>query len=292
MLELLQGPFDKPLPPFEFDVVSRANTPLALGHGSAGTLNGDFYQLGGYNSAGVRLNRVFKYSPISNVWVEVAPCPETFQPQSINFEFNERLVTVNFAGTGFFRYNPFLNNWSVPNTPAFPEAINGTRPFAIYGDKLIVCLFNNTTSIVVYDLKLNKWDLIIPPTPPDGGSVYSHYQNKLYIISRFKNLVALNLDTFTWEELTPIPIAGTTFYGADCFSYNGNIYVVGGWNGSGVNQLCFVYNIKTNTWTQPRSIPESGYTNNVRGINGRFYLLKANSTGGTTSGTPTFTRLN
>lgn len=81
-----------------------------------------------------------------------------------------------------------------------------------------------------------------------------------------------NTQNDEWQRLADIP-ATLSHIEAGIFSFENRIYVAGGETDSGAAQTLFVYDPKTDAWSEFCSLPESLLAPGARVYQGRLYLL-------------------
>ncbi len=142
-----------------------------------------------------------------------------------------------------------------------------------------------TNQFAEYNLASNTWSTLAPVTP--NGNVdmatanYSPINNKVYVMggSNFADNRVYDVAAGTWSTATAMPdvraFAATGYF-------NGNIYVVGGYNTGNITPAftqTWQYNIAANTWTTMTSVPAplgfggAGYTT----LNGKLYVAGGRS---------------
>jgi N-acetylneuraminic acid mutarotase len=224
-----------PTPPVSTTIswATKANAPFKFAEGSAASVGGKFYALGGYDTTSPSwqaTNKVSRYDPTTNTWDARAPMP--LRLTHIGVASDDRFIYVAggyitnsqgiqiFASKSAFKYDTQTNAWtSLPNLPLARGA----------GATVLV----NRTLHFFGGVDLNRVDRT------------DHW--------------TLNLDNVSagWVTKAALPVRKNHLGAA---VVNGKIYAVGGQIGTddatGNQSSVYAFDPSTNTWTAVASLPK------------------------------------
>ena len=226
--------------------IRRSGIPGAVARkrGVAFAINSDvFVALGTYDT-----NDVWRYSPSTNTWTEVAPFPGGARLGAVAFAIgNFGYVGLgNNGGTDFWRYDPSTNKWTAISN--FPINSNQSVGLSSNGKGYVV-ISTESDNFWEYNPAGNTWakkadcsTITLPGEGPATGftidkDVYiyqSHASGVQSLVSRYNTVSA------TWS-LVASPGDMSTVSGETGFAIGGKGYIKNAY-------YTFEYNPSVNTW--------------------------------------------
>jgi len=281
MIELLTIPDRVVIPDPDIQYSQIASAPYAVYHAALGKVNDKLYQISGVNLSNVAVNNVIEYDPTLNRWVNKPPYPHALSVPTA-FGYDGHLYVLGGSGTDFlYRLDPNGGDWV--QMASMPNIAPGDMVHGIYDGKLYAVGNNRSPGIFVYEFKTNTW-VTLPQAVLDDYNTPASVQvgTKLFYLQHM-SFKSYDMATDAFEILPNFQL--TTFYGGDMFFHQGSFYVVGGWNGTGINKNIYQYNTRTRQWkVYLTNVPYARYTNHIEDINGEYYLIGGSLNGGAGGG--------
>lgn len=286
MIEILLSKLDfKSLPMFQFNVVQKASAPLKVYHSNMAVLPGLLFQLAGVDTGNNRVRNCYKYTIATDTWVEIAPLPGVASSSAVAFGYNGYVYYLGGINDfAFYRYDPLNNTWT--NLAAPILSVSGEPVNGIYQGKLYVLGGATRSTAQFYDFATNVWTETaeIEGTAPyqSSASSFCMVGQRLYAVDRVdKVFYWYDVVANQWGRLAPLP--ASVHYGGAMFYYKGRFYLLGGWNGSAVNKIVWVYEPGIG-WAQYTNLSVAQYVHHVQEIDGYYWLLGGSNNGGAGGG--------
>ena len=222
---------------------SKPDLPLGLHHAGAAVVDGALYVVGGFTKSDDTLwnpsDRVFRFNPASETWVERAPLPTARGGLAVTTLQGKLYAISGYDGqqnpAAVEVYDPDLNRWAVvaplPTPRDHLAAVTIGKTLYAIGGRVRLNYRENLSTVEAYHAESNQW---VPkagmPTPRSGiaasvldGWVYvfggesgegTFHQNERYSAS-------LN----RWQTMAPMP---TARHGLGAAEVDGYVYVLSG----------------------------------------------------------------
>jgi N-acetylneuraminic acid mutarotase len=266
------------------------------------TVNGKIYAIGG-RSNGARLSINEEYDPATNTWTTKTPMPTQRSDFAIAV-VNDKIYCIggiiDFDWSGYGKgilctvnevYDPLIDSWenktSMPTQRQRPKANVVNGKIYVMGGFQYRDLPPPKTTIdfdvnEVYDPETNSWTTKTPMPHASSDSASATIDNRIYVISGFKNDLnqIYNPESDTWSQGAPIPTA-VALAGAGATSGElapKRIYVIGGYPSYDEVRLNQVYNPETDTWCSGSPMPTARHSLGVAVLNDELYAIGGGST--------------
>ena len=142
-------------------------------------LNGFLYVIGGTYSA---ISNVWRYSPASNTWTQLANAPIAVNSQNPFFTYQNKIYVANSAGE-IFEFNPDGNSWTKKTT--YPGSLGQGYGIAqVIGTKAYVGLYRRTQDLYELDLNTFTWKIknAIPGLPQSINLGHFEFNGSIYFL--------------------------------------------------------------------------------------------------------------
>jgi len=186
------------------------------------------------------------------------------------------------------RYDPAAGHWvllgSRLNTARTGHgiAITGNDCIYVFGGTAEYSPGSDLASVEKYDPATGVWTLVASMHEARGTPGYAvDGQGRIYAIGggRIGGPVALSTverydpESDTWQYVAPIP-EPLGLGNPATFVLNGEIYVVGGWQGGSYTDKCYIYSPSTGSWRRgPKMYEGLGLARGVVGASGKAYVI-------------------
>ncbi|MHC4556584.1 MAG: Kelch repeat-containing protein, partial [Planctomycetota bacterium] len=273
----------------------KAPMPTARLGVSCSAVNGKIYTIGGYaaaNSPGMRT--VEEYDPATDTWTTKADMPtgrRWFSTSVVNGKIYALGGYTNYGQPGLStveEYDPATDTWTT-KTP-MPTArldlatsvVNGII-YAVGGGATVS---QRLRTVEAYDPLTDTWiTKANMPTPARLLLSTSVVDGKIYAIGgggssasiAFSVVQEYDPATDTWTSKTSIP---TARHGHSACVVNGEIYVIGGYDGNQLLSTVVKYNPATDTWMMVTGMPEPKSGLGSSTVNGKIYAIGGMKTSG------------
>ena len=243
-------------------------------------IDGKIYALGGYIGSGI-INTVEVYNPDTNTWSNVARM-STARCHFQTVVLNGKIYAIGGIGgsqtSSVEVYDPTTDTWTPLAGMSTPRS---EFTAGVIGDKIYVAGGVGSTylsSAEVYDPVTNTW------TPLDDMSVAHRMPQaevlggKLYVIGGYNSggsqnpLSTVDIydpSTGTWSTSN----MNEARFHLQTKVINGEIYAIGGHNGSNTLSSVEVYDPDTNTWTLSSQMTSPRYLLQTEVFDGNIYAI-------------------
>ncbi|MEM1689280.1 MAG: hypothetical protein QW623_02290 [Candidatus Hadarchaeales archaeon] len=259
--------------------IEKAPTPQPGGYGQALVSVGNYiYIIRCYDV----LDNVhfWRYDPFANEWTEIntSMLPQGLFRNGTALAWDNENYIYALAGaryqdsnrTIFLRYSIPSNSWEfLENTPG-PQGAGDALCWCGYDGRIYAILGSSThgTTFARYNPQTNTWQVLAnPPGGTDdgcslvwtGGAYLYALRGEYYETSPLQDFWRYNIETNSWENLSPIPDPGGVGDGGSLLwipTKSDYIYALSG--GSYLEQPgygFYRYQISTNTWESLENLP-------------------------------------
>jgi N-acetylneuraminic acid mutarotase len=252
-------------------------------------VNGKIYAIGGYlNGNALGINEM--YDPATNTWTTKEPMPTARYGFGIAV-YQNKIHVMGGANYGFLKahevYDPLTDTWEIKNGTDFggffcANVVNENL-YVIGGWLQYLPPVLMRTQNMVYDPITDSW-IGLESIPVGVGDYASAViDDRIYVIGgRNYNLQPQNLtqiydpETDTWYTGNPIPLA---LFSAAAGGTSGEfaqkrIYVVGGSTSDDmVNNVTYVYDPQSDTWTTATSLLTARYRLSVAVLDDKLFAI-------------------
>lgn len=135
-----------------------ADLPFVSAEQVAVELNGFLYLLGGSNDGASQM--IWRYSPGSNSWSQLADAPIEMSAQNPFFTYQDKIYVFNSLGA-LYEFQPNENRWT--QKTVYPGSLGqGYGVAQVMGTKAYVGLYRRTQALYELDLNSFEWKIKNP----------------------------------------------------------------------------------------------------------------------------------
>ncbi|HEY9205615.1 MAG TPA: kelch repeat-containing protein [Candidatus Methanoperedens sp.] len=277
----------------------RLNSSIRADQAGFEQLNGVLYQVGGLGFSANVINSTYSYNITADIWTKLRDAPIKIQSPVLR-AVNGKLYLIGGYDTAryfntTYMYDPDGNNWTQKADMSIGREDMAS---AVVGDEIYIfggidsAAGHHITNVIeVYNTTTDTWSRkSIMPNPRALGDYGASYNGKIYLVSGVHNMSkypALIQDTTvdiydpandTWNTGANIT-QGLAYKEVE--PIKDTLYAMGGsiTTNKDLNNLNYVYNITTNTWSQSDDLPTNRTAAGLASYNNEIYLLS----GGTVS---------
>ncbi len=233
---------------------------------------------GGRNAAGVPVNQMWKLDLGTNGWSQITPAntpPTARYTQNAHYDsVNNRMIIWSGQGAAqslfndvwsySFASNQWTQLWPDGNTAGVPMKRYGTASVfdPVNRDFVTFAGFTNTGRFEdtwTFNIDNMTWqERTNNPHPPKRclhAAVFARDQRKMVMYAGqhdtgyHDDIWTLNIDNYTWQNVTPQFRPSARFWNSTVYTGNGNIIIFGGLNSQAQNDL-WKFSMNNNQWEQ------------------------------------------
>ncbi len=222
---------------------SKPELPVGLHHAGSAVVDGALYVVGGFNKSDDTpwnpSDRVFRFDPASETWVERAPLPtprgglavttlqgKLFAISGYNGQENPSVVEV---------YDPNRDQWTavapLPTPRDHLAAVTIGKTLYAIGGRVRLNYRENLSTVEAYHADLNQWVPRAGMPTPRSGMAASVLNGWVYVFGgesgegTFHQNERYSAELNRWQEMAPMP---TARHGLGAAEVNGYIYALSG----------------------------------------------------------------
>jgi len=268
------------------------NLPIKQHGHRADALGNHIYVMGGATTETVVHNRLFRYTPSLDQWVELTPAPfKVTHHQSCVYQgklYYQGGYHEDFSlSNKLFAYTPETDSWEILNDG--PSVMQGV--LVPYQDKLYLIMgayqpaFDYRNEIHVYDLNTKQWTMLPDPGwGPAGRGYIGTYQEGRYVYVTggfsieggfYNDCWVYDLDYHTWDSLPNLP---QDLYSHGLIQHGSYLYTAGGYDGDSVRQM-YRYHLEKMYWEPFVVAPYGNHTTQFVKLGNKGYLIAGREQG-------------
>jgi len=243
--------------------------PVALQQAASDQLNGIIYVAGGIDSNFNAVSTLYGFNPETNASTQLANMPGAKYGQAIADVNGQLYLAEGNNGSqntaDLWIYDPPTNTWTTG--PSLSQSCGGGVAANMSGQLYVYCVYGGGTINLFesYNPTSGNWTNLVGPAYVHGGGTGAAINGKFYLASGGggNNQGNDQLEVYdpianVWSTLASLPTNTGTAYAYNG-AINGELWVIGGYNGAFVNTV-EIYDPYKNSWQTGTSLREtSGY---------------------------------
>ncbi|MBI4569006.1 MAG: hypothetical protein HY719_11485 [Planctomycetes bacterium] len=256
---------------------------------AAAVVNGKIYVMGGWN--GATLPAVEEYDPATDIWTNKKGLPRTLKAPAAAvvrgriYVLGGRSDGGNAFRTAVEEYDPSTDSWT--DKALMPTARDSLGAVAVNGKIYVIGGDNGTNLATVeeYDPASDAWSTVSQMVTGRRYMAAAVADKKVYTLGGYGSGYSNNVEIFnpadgSWNATVMLPAGGRSGLGAA--SLGGDVYAIGGFNGSTAIDTVEKYNPSASAWASPLPpvLPAARKDMPAAEVNDRIYVIGGSDSSG------------